>query len=89
MSALDSDANICYQVVVDPCYRTLSSLRAGRGVLGKLIAYRIYSRAGHKIIAGQSRRQWMDETRHRHAYRCLPLTIANSMGWEITCSPPP
>ena len=25
----------------------------------------------------------MDETRHRHAYRCLPLTIANSMGWEI------
>jgi hypothetical protein len=25
----------------------------------------------------------MDETRHRFAYRCLPLTIANAMGWEI------
>lgn len=25
----------------------------------------------------------MDATRHRFAYRCLPLTIANSMGWEL------
>ena len=25
----------------------------------------------------------MDETKASHAYRCLPLTIANAMGWEI------
>ena len=25
----------------------------------------------------------MDETQNRYAYRCLPLTIANAMGWEI------
>jgi hypothetical protein len=25
----------------------------------------------------------MDQTRLRFAYRCLPLTIANAMGWEI------
>ena len=25
----------------------------------------------------------MDETDLRYAYRCLPLTIANAMGWEI------
>jgi hypothetical protein len=25
----------------------------------------------------------MDQTHHRYAYRCLPLTIANAMGWEI------
>jgi hypothetical protein len=29
------------------------------------------------------RRTWMDETPSRFAYRCLPLTIANSFGWEI------
>ena len=28
-------------------------------------------------------RDWMDETDERHAYRCLPLSIANSAGWEI------
>jgi hypothetical protein len=27
----------------------------------------------------------MDETNQRFAYRCLPLTIANSMGWELLC----
>ena len=25
-------------------------------------------------------RQWMDETRHRKANRCLPLLIANAAG---------
>ncbi len=25
----------------------------------------------------------MDATEDRFAYRCLPLTIANSMGWEL------
>lgn len=38
-----------------------------------------------KITPGQSRRQWMDETNDRYAYRCLPLTMANSTGWEIEC----
>lgn len=28
-------------------------------------------------------RDWMDETPARYAYRCIPLTAANSMGWEI------
>lgn len=30
-----------------------------------------------------SRRRWMDETPGSYAYRCLPLTIANSHGWEM------
>lgn len=29
------------------------------------------------------RRDWMDATPGRFAYRCLPLSIANSFGWEI------
>ena len=28
-------------------------------------------------------RDWMDDTPARYAYRCIPLTAANSMGWEI------
>lgn len=28
-------------------------------------------------------REWMDATPSRHAYRCLPLTIANQTGWWI------
>lgn len=31
------------------------------------------------------RREWMDQSAGRHAYRCLPLTIANSYGWVILC----
>jgi hypothetical protein len=29
------------------------------------------------------RRAWMDDTPARYAYRCLPLTIANQLGWWI------
>jgi Family of unknown function (DUF6065) len=28
-------------------------------------------------------REWMDQTKHSFAYRCLPLNIANAHGWEI------
>jgi hypothetical protein len=28
-------------------------------------------------------REWMDRIPDRHAYRCLPLNIANGHGWEI------
>ncbi len=30
-----------------------------------------------------SKRDWMDATPERYAYRCLPLAIANAHGWEI------
>jgi hypothetical protein len=29
------------------------------------------------------RRDWMDDTPNKYAYRCLPLTIANQTGWWI------
>ena len=29
------------------------------------------------------RRDWMDATPNRYAYRCLPLTIANQTGWWV------
>ena len=30
-------------------------------------------------------RAWMDATHQQFAYRCLPLAIANSHGWEVVC----
>lgn len=43
------------------------------------------TRTGQRVDirpAPQSR-TWMDATPHQFAYRCLPLNIANSHGWEI------
>ena len=37
------------------------------------------------IQPATTNRSWMDETLGRSAYRCLPLTIANSHGWTIHC----
>lgn len=52
--------------------------------MSKLICYQIDENAP-RIVPAQPERAWMDETRQRFAYRCLPLTIANSMGWELLC----
>ncbi len=35
------------------------------------------------IQTADRRREWMDETQDRFAYRCLPLSIANQTGWEV------
>jgi hypothetical protein len=53
-------------------------------VVTKLTCYQINEDAP-QIVPARSERAWMDETRQRFAYRCLPLTIANSMGWELLC----
>ena len=37
------------------------------------------------IRPGRARRAWMDATQQRYAYRCLPLTMANTTGWEVVC----
>jgi hypothetical protein len=38
-----------------------------------------------EIIPGRMNRDWMDNFSHRHPYKCLPLTMANTTGWEILC----
>lgn len=35
------------------------------------------------IRPGVVQRDWMDETQARHAYQCLPVTLANTRGWEL------
>jgi len=50
----------------------------------KLTAYVI---DGHRldIRPAPVERDWMEATRERFAYRCLPLNIANTHGWELLC----
>jgi len=54
------------------------------GEVKKLLCYRIHDDAP-AIVPAAAERAWMNATRQHFAYRCLPLTIANSMGWEILC----
>lgn len=49
-----------------------------------LTAYLVNDRAPD-IRPGERRREWMEQTRDRFAYRCLPLTIANQSGWDLLC----
>lgn len=37
------------------------------------------------LRAASPARAWMDGIPDRHAYRCLPLAIANAHGWEVGC----
>jgi len=48
----------------------------------KITAYKI-SEHVPPLVPARVKREWMDNTVNRFAYRCLPLTIANSYGWEI------
>lgn len=48
----------------------------------RMTAYRLTNHPP-TIRPGVVRRAWMDESPSRFAYRCLPLTIANSFGWEL------
>lgn len=36
-----------------------------------------------KIAQSGVRREWMDNTYKKHAYQCMPMTVANVMGWEL------
>jgi hypothetical protein len=49
------------------------------------VKLKIFALAEHppRIVRAESSRAWMDEFPGRHPYRCLPLAIANSYGWDV------
>lgn len=47
-------------------------------------AIRVHESA-YEIRSGGLRTDWMDSTRSRFAYRCLPLLMARQSGWELLC----
>jgi hypothetical protein len=48
----------------------------------KLTCYSLYD-VPPRLRPAPATRDWMDETPEGFAYRCLPLNIANSHGWEV------
>lgn len=48
---------------------------------------KIHTLPGREIDISPSsvKREWMERTSNRYAYRCLPLNIANAHGWTIAC----
>jgi hypothetical protein len=47
----------------------------------KLTAYKVSE--AMEIRPASPSRKWMDESINKNPYRCLPLTMANSYGWEL------
>lgn len=38
-----------------------------------------------QIRTAERPREWMEKTVDRFAYRCLPLAVANQIGWDVLC----
>ncbi len=51
----------------------------------EITAYRLHSDKGWVLEPADRRRDWMDQTLHKGANRCLPLVMANQCGWIIRC----
>jgi hypothetical protein len=49
--------------------------------MNKIIGYKVGTSL--EMRPATSKRQWMDNSVSKNAYRCLPLSIANSYGWEF------
>jgi hypothetical protein len=37
----------------------------------------------YKLVPASPSREWMDKFPNRHPYRCLPMAVANTYGWEL------
>jgi len=49
----------------------------------KLIAYKTFDYNCQRLVPAARTRGWMDKTPDSFAYHCLPLVMANSLGWFI------
>jgi len=38
------------------------------------------------ITPASIKREWMDVTPEKHAYRCFPVTQSNVIGWNVSCN---
>lgn len=48
-----------------------------------LNAYHLNDGPPMRLVPASSSRTWMDVTKERYVYRCLPLLIANQAGWFV------
>jgi hypothetical protein len=50
------------------------------------VLVKAYKHAGHRVKIEQTKvkRDWMDATDNAHAYKCFPVSLANTIGWSIS-----
>jgi hypothetical protein len=48
-----------------------------------LTAYRVGDTRDWTLTPASGKREWMDATMEKFAYRCLPLVMANQVGWVV------
>ncbi|MGH8233978.1 MAG: DUF6065 family protein [Rhodanobacteraceae bacterium] len=53
------------------------------GAVPALTCYQVDTHAA-PIFPGRHEHAWMDVTNDHYAYRCLPLSMANTSGCELT-----
>lgn len=49
---------------------------------GELTAYAVHAKPP-KLAKAVPQRKWMEQANKKFPYRCLPLAIANSIGWDV------
>src|SRR5438270_1581172 len=49
----------------------------------EIIAYSFSQSTSMPIVPAPNTRDWMDQTRIRYSYRCLPMVSANQAGWFL------
>jgi hypothetical protein len=51
-----------------------------------MVKINAYKRPGYRVKIEQTKvqRDWMDATLDRHAYKCFPVSLANSIGFSIS-----
>jgi hypothetical protein len=59
-----------------------ANINRGGRIVQRLTCYQIHDHAP-RLVTARSDRAWMDASMQRFAYRCVPLSIANAMGWEL------
>ncbi len=48
----------------------------------KITAYKV-KKETLGLVPAKTTRKWMDESINKHPYRCLPMLMANSYGWDL------
>ena len=51
----------------------------------KIIFNRLFPDVPDNFEPSSHKRDWMDEIPGKFAYRCVPMTVANSLGWIFRC----
>jgi hypothetical protein len=51
----------------------------------QIIANYLFEDENCQIVLSKPKRNWMDETTDRFAYRCLPMSIVNQVTWDVLC----